>query len=250
MNKRSFFLVLTITFILPFNIYADNHGKHKSKMSENVKVAENWVTASYTSKERLIRIVTNHMAEDGINYPGRFIGFGFNWNPQEEEMTVRRVVSGSPADGVLEVGDVFVSVNGVKATKENIDNGKLAFAGSPGEPVKAVVKRNGKSTKITVERGMVSQGYTKEQVLENLNSANSENWPVIDYDVYQSAVNKKDRAVYVLSWNKFLDDRFDKEAETFVINRFTFNKKGEVTSVRRMSEESLVQSQLGFKVTR
>ena len=56
--------------------------------------------------------------------------------------------------------------------------------------------------------------------------------------------------MYVLSWNKFLDDRFDKEAETFVINRFTFNKKGKVTSVRRMSEESLVQSQLGFKVTR
>ena len=250
MNKKSISIVLLTTLMLPFNLLADNHGKNKSRMSDNVKVAENWVTASYTSKERLIRIVKNHMADDGVNYPGRFIGFGFYWNPQDEEMTVVRVVPDSPADGVLEPGDVFVSVNGVKATKENIDNGKLAFAGSPGEPVKATVLRDGKSKKITVERGMVSQGYSKEQVLENLNSADGDTWASLDYDVYQSAVNKKDRAVYVLSWNKFLDDRFNKEAETFVINRFVFNKKGEVTSVRRMSEESLVQSQLGFKVAR
>ena len=219
-------------------------------MMDNVKVAENWVTASYTSKDRLIRMVENHMADDGINYPGRFIGFGFNWNPQDDDMTVERVVAGSPADGVLQIGDVFVSVNGVKATKENIDNGKLEFAGLPGEPVKAVVKRDGKSVKISVERGMVSQGDTKEQVLENINSANADEWGAVDYEVYESAVNRKNRTIYVLSWNKQLDDRFDLEAESYVITRFTFNKEGKVTALRNMSEELLVQSQLGFKVTR
>jgi len=219
-------------------------------MMDNAKVAENWVTASYTSKDRLIRMVENHMADDGINYPGRFIGFGFNWNPQDDDMIVERVVAGSPADGVLQIGDVFVSVNGVKATKENIDNGKLEFAGLPGEPVKAVVKRDGKSVKISVERGMVSQGYTKEQVLENINSANADEWGAVDYEVYESAVNRKNRTVYVLSWNKQLDDRFDLEAESYVITRFTFNKEGKVAALRNMSEEELVQSQLGFKVTR
>jgi hypothetical protein len=165
-------------------------------------------------------------------------------------MIVERVVAGSPADGVLQIGDVFVSVNGVKATKENIDNGKLEFAGLPGEPVKAVVKRDGKSVKISVERGMVSQGYTKEQVLENINSANADEWGTVDYEVYESAVNRKNRTIYVLSWNKQLDDRFDLEAESYVITRFTFNKEGKVTALRNMSEEELVQSQLGFKVTR
>ena len=73
MNKKSISIVLLTTLMLPFNLLADNHGKNKSRMSDNVKVAENWVTASYTSKERLIRIVKNHMADDGVNYPGRFI---------------------------------------------------------------------------------------------------------------------------------------------------------------------------------
>jgi hypothetical protein len=241
--------------LLSLNLSANHHGDKKSgggkmRMMDNAKVAENWVTASYTSKDRLIRMVENHMADDGINYPGRFIGFGFNWNPQDDDMIVERVVAGSPADGVLQIGDVFVSVNGVKATKENIDNGKLEFAGLPGEPVKAVVKRDGKSVKISVERGMVSQGYTKEQVLENINSANADEWGTVDYEVYESAVNRKNRTIYVLSWNKQLDDRFDLEAESYVITRFTFNKEGKVTALRNMSEELLVQSQLGFKVTR
>jgi len=255
MKIRFYTLMFASAFLLSLNISANHHGDKKSgggkmSMMDNVKVAENWVTASYTSKDRLIRMVENHMADDGINYPGRFIGFGFNWNPQDDDMTVERVVAGSPADGVLQIGDVFVSVNAVKATKENIDNGKLEFAGLPGEPVKAVVKRDGKSVKISVERGMVSQGYNKEQVLENLNSASDNNWGAVDYEVYESATNRKNQVVYVWSWNKFLDDRFDIEAESHVVSRFVFNKKGKVTDLRRMSEEQLVQSQLGFKVTR
>jgi hypothetical protein len=255
MKIKFYALMLVSAFLLSLNLSANHHGDKKSgggkmRMMDNVKVAENWVTASYTSKDRLIRMVENHMADDGINYPGRFIGFGFNWNPQDDDMTVERVVAGSPADGVLQIGDVFVSVNGVKATKENIDNGKLEFAGLPGEPVKAVVKREGKSVKISVERGMVSQGYTKEQVLENINSANADEWGTVDYEVYESAVNRKNRTIYVLSWNKQLDDRFDLEAESYAITRFTFNKEGKVTALRNMSEELLVQSQLGFKVTR
>lgn len=254
MKLKSYVIGIFTILFLSFNLFADHHGSNKGKgkasMMENIKVAENWVIASYTSKDRLQRMVENHMADDGMNHPGRFIGFGFNWNRQDDQMTVRRVVEGSPADGALEEGDVFVSVNGVKATKQNIDDGKLAFAGLPGEPVKAVVLRNGKSVKVSIERGLVSQGYTKEQVLENISSSDEEDWGSLDYDVYESAVNGKNKTVYVLSWSKYLDNRFDLEAESFVITRFKFNKKGKVVELRNMSEEELVQSQLGFKVTR
>ena len=76
-------------------------------------------------------MVKKYMAEDGYNYGSRFIGFGFYYDPNSEDRLVDGVIEGSPAAKVLKVGDKFVSVNGVQATKENWDNGKLTFGGAP-----------------------------------------------------------------------------------------------------------------------
>ena len=59
-------------------------------------------------------MVENNMAEDGQSVQGRYVGFGFTWDPRENEMRVGRVTSNSPADGVLKVGDLFLEVNSRK----------------------------------------------------------------------------------------------------------------------------------------
>ena len=72
------------------------------------------------------------MSDDGYNYPGRFIGFGFNFDPSNDKMVVDWVIENSPAVGVLQTGDTFVSVAGVPATRENRENGVLSFSIAPG----------------------------------------------------------------------------------------------------------------------
>ena len=45
-------------------------------------------------------------------------------------MIVQRVISGSPAEGILEPGDEFISVEGIEVNQKNIDDEKLPFLGS------------------------------------------------------------------------------------------------------------------------
>ena len=100
-------------------------------------------------------MVKKHMAEDGISFPGRFIGFGFTYNPDTDDRAVDTVIQDSPAAKILKPGDTFVSVNGVPATKENWDNGKLSFGGAPGEKVDVVINRNGKQKKLRSNEGLL-----------------------------------------------------------------------------------------------
>ena len=192
------------------------------------------------------------MAEDGLNYPGRFVGFGFNWNPDLDEgkMIVQRVISDSPAEGILEPGDEFISVEGIKVNQKNIDDEKLPFSGLPGKRVNAVILRNGEEMNIAVTRGIVNSSNTKSQVLENLSGADAGNWTTIEHRINEVASNMSDNTVYVWHWHKSLNTTFDLEFEQNVVTRLAFNDEGKVLAIGDLSEERLAQSQLGFSLTR
>ena len=245
--------LLIVPVLLSSQIFAGHHEESKvsqKTMMNNIKTAKSWIDAGYTDKDAFMAIVNKHMSDDGYNYPGRFIGFGFNFDPSNDEMVVDWVIENSPAVGVLESGDTFVSVAGVPATRENRENGVLSFTGLPGQPVEAVVNRNGKNVNVSFKRGLVSPRYTKAQVMDNIESSNAEDWGADEYKIIEVAANRSKNVVYAWTWHKFTDDITDLQYEENQVTRFQFNENGQVIARGDMSEESLVQSQLGFKVSR
>ena len=87
-------------------------------------------------------------------------------------------------------------------------------------------------------------------MLENLTEANEENWTTIEYRINEVASNDEDNTVYVWHWHRSLNTTFDLEFEQNVVTRFLFDDQGKVLARGDLSEERLVQSQLGFSLTR
>ena len=50
--------------------------------------------------------------------------------------------------------------------------------------------------------------------------------------------------------DKSMNTLYNKEAESNVVTRFRFNDDGQVVALSNLSEELLVQNQLGFRLTR
>ena len=245
--------LLIVPLLLSVQIFAGHHEDaqvSKKAMMANIKTAKSWIDAGYTDKDDFLDVVKRHMADDGYNYPGRFIGFGFNFDPSNDEMVVDWVIENSPAVGVLQSGDTFVSVGGIPASRENRENGVLSFTGLPGQPVKAVVKRDSKEVDVSFKRGLVNPRYTKAQVMDNIESADAEDWGADEYKIVEVAANRKENVVYAWTWHKFTDDITGLQFEENQVTRFQFNDDGQVVARGDMSEEALVQSQLGFKVSR
>ena len=68
-------LALSIFLALPaLSGHHENKGDGDSPMMKNAATAKNWIKAQYTSKDKALKMVKKHMAEDGISFPGRFIG--------------------------------------------------------------------------------------------------------------------------------------------------------------------------------
>ena len=90
----------------------------------NVELAKAWVTAGADSREALMGMVEQNMAEDGLLFRDRYVGFGFIWDNQrgaeEGRMIVTEVIADSPVAEVLQEGDEFVSVGGVSVSAENM----------------------------------------------------------------------------------------------------------------------------------
>ncbi len=245
--------LLIVPFLISSQIFAAHHDESeisRKAMMDNINTAKSWIKAGYTDKDDFLSIVKKHMSDDGYNYPGRFIGFGFNFDPRNDEMVVDWVIENSPAVDILQPGDTFVSVEGVPATRENRDNGVLSFTGVPGQPVNAVVKRDGKNVDVSFTRGLVNPRYTKAQVLNNIESSDPEDWGADEYKIVEIAANRKENVVYAWTWHKFTDDITGLQFEENQVTRFQFNDNGQVIARGDMSEEALVQSQLGFKVSR
>ena len=104
----------------------------------NIATATKWVTANATGKTETLAAVQALMAQDGQLYRRRYVGFGFTWDPNDEQgrMIVGTVIPGSPVEGILQPDDQFLSVRGLEINEENM--GKLDFRGKPGELVNAV----------------------------------------------------------------------------------------------------------------
>ena len=200
----------------------------------------------YTGKSESIEAVENNMADDGQSVQGRYVGFGFTWDPRENEMRVGRVTPNSPADGALEVGDLFLEVNGVKAIPENFES--LGFRGKPGAEIAAVIERKGMKKNITFKRGIVNGRLSKSQVLENINSAEADEWPAKEFRIID--VLSKGNIVYVLSNATQTDYNVDLDYNVYTVNRFMFNDDGEVIEIANLSEDRFVLEQTGFNITR
>lgn len=244
MNRSTaLMLAALLTFGGVAVVSADQHGK-----GGNLKeIARGWVEASYESPEALSAYVKQHMAENGVVVPERYVGFGFAFDPKnDEEMVVARVTPGTPAADVLEEGDRFVSVAGTPATFENRD--KLTFRGKPGETVPAVIERNGKQREIEVARGVIAVETPKSELLKNLTMADAEEWAVESGDIIELV--QEGNVVFLVS------EIEDTEADTGIpyversIQRFEFNDDGKVTKAWGLREDGFVLEQLGFTITR
>jgi len=239
---------LTQTIILGTIVFLSGSlfSMHHENTAESV--AEAWTTAFHTGKQEAIDFVTTHMAADGINAPGRYVGFGFTYNPDAEPgtMVVTGIQPDSPASKVLKIGDAFLSVNNVKVNERNMD--KLNFRGKPGEEVRAVIERDGKRQNISVARGVISTTYTKEQVLRNMNSAVAENWKPDEANIIE--VMSKENIVYVLQWTKRTDPVSGLPFEAYTVNRFVFNEEGLVERIGNLSEDRFILEQQGYTISR
>jgi hypothetical protein len=211
------------------------------------KVAADWMKAACGELAPFVSYIEKHMADDGVFMPARYVGFGFQLdsNP-DDEMRVVMVTPDTPASKVLKEGDVFVSVNGVPSNFENRD--KMTFRGKPGEPVPAVVLRDGKEMEIEVNRGVIEAVNSKARVLEGLKLADAEDWPADSCSVVE--VVAEGNVVYVhREWS-------DTESETGYkfkqrdITRFEFNEAGKVSQLWGLGESRFVLEQLGFTITR
>ena len=237
--------LICLTISLPLISGGHEAGEH-GHVNGNEVIASNWVTAGYTGKDTAINMVEENMADDGILVQGRYVGFGFNWDPRENEMRVGRVTPNSPADGVLEVGDLILEVIGIKATPENF--GKLPFRGLPGKKITAVIDRNGVELVISIARGTVRGEITKTQVLENMNSGDADSWPAKKFRIIE--VLSKNNIVYVLSHATQTDNMVDLDFMAYTLTRFMFNEDGKVVEVANLTEDRFVLEQTGYSITR
>jgi hypothetical protein len=246
--KQMMTTIITGVFLMmPSFSFSAAHEKDDHGHYHGIEATSNdWVTAFYTGKAESIEMVENNMAEDGQSVQGRYVGFGFTWDPRENEMRVGQVTPNSPADGALKVGDLFLEVNGIKAIPENFQS--LGFRGKPGAEIAAVIERNGMKKNITFKRGVVNGRLSKSQALDSMNSAEADEWPAKEFRIIE--VLSKGNTVYVLSNASQTDYQVDLDYNAYTVHRLMFNEGGKVIEIANLSEDRFVLEQTGFKITR
>jgi hypothetical protein len=248
MKKFSSVLLASIFTLISFSGWADGHGDVKGlKDSQYKTLAKAWVTAGYSGMDEFLTMVRNNMADDGVVVQPRFAGFGFLMDANnQDQAVVARVMPGSPASEVLKADDVFVSVAGVPATRENLS--RLDFRGKPGQSVKAVVKRADKEIPIEITRGVIAQRSSKANVLDNLSTANAEDWPVDSFDIEE--IIGEGNVVYVVSSYNETESSTGVQYTNRRINRFVFNDEGKVTWNSWHDESRFILEQQGYTISR
>ena len=246
--KQMMTTIITGVFLMiPSFSFSAAHEKDDHGHYHGIEATSNdWVTAFYTGKAESTEMVENNMAEDGQSVQGRYVGFGFTWDPRENEMRVGQVTPNSPADGALKVGDLFLEVNGIKAIPENFQS--LGFRGKPGAEIAAVIERNGMKKNITFKRGVVNGRLSKSQALDSMNSAEADEWPAKEFRIIE--VLSKGNTVYVLSNASQTDYQVDLDYNAYTVHRLMFNEDGKVIEIANLSEDRFVLEQTGFKITR
>jgi hypothetical protein len=248
MNKMNNVLLGVVLVLVASYGLADGHGDVEGlKDSPSKTLARAWVTAGYSGTDKFLAMVKENMADDGVVVIPRFVGFGFLMDPNnQDQMVVARVIPGTPASGVLRQGDVFVSVAGVPATRENRD--RVSFRGKPGQAVKAVVKREDKEIPIEITRGVIEQRSSKTTALDNLSTANPEDWPVDSFAIEE--VIGEGNVVYVVSSFKETEAATGIQYTNRRINRFVFNDEGKVAWTSWRDESRFMLEQQGYTISR
>ena len=102
MNNVSKVILGAVLTTLSATTIADGHGEPKGLTEgPNEKLAIAWVTASYTGMDETLAMVKKNMAEDGLFRPARYVGFGFQLDPNnDDDMRVVRVTPDTPASKV------------------------------------------------------------------------------------------------------------------------------------------------------
>jgi len=216
----------------------------------NVDLAKAWVTAGATSRVAAMEMIENNMADDGLLYRDRYVGFGFIWDNDvgaaEGRMIVTEVLPDSPVAGVLEVGDEFVSVRGMPVNADNLD--KLEFRGKPGEAVAAVIARDGEEQSIEVARGVVTSTSTKAQMLEWMATQDDEDWSPDEWKLHEAIGEGNVVYVWTQAWNT--DESSGMPFEAHQVTRMVFNEAGKVSAIANLSEDRFVLEQMGYSITR
>ena len=216
----------------------------------NADVATQWLEAGQTSQEASIANIEANMADDGVMYRDRYVGFGFTFDNTDEsdQMIVETVIDGSPASAVLAVGDEFMSVRGVAVTAENRDSGQLSFRGTPGEVVDAVIKRGDEMINIAVARGKIESTLSKAEMLDWMASGDGDDWGAEAFTLHE--VVASGNVAYAWTTVANTDDISGQMVETHVVTRFVFNESGQVAGVGNIREDRFILEQQGYSITR
>ena len=216
----------------------------------NVELAKAWVTAASTSRTAAMEMIETNMAEDGLLYRDRYVGFGFMWDnsqgAEEGRMIVTNVIADSPVAGVLQEGDEFISVGGVEVSADTMWN--LPFRGQPGESVSAVVSRDGEEMPIEVSRGVISSTTTKAQMLEWMATLEDEDWGPDKWELHEAVGQGDVVYVWTQAWNT--DEATGLPFEAHQVTRMMFNDAGQVQAIASLSEDRFMLEQMGYTISR
>jgi hypothetical protein len=216
----------------------------------NVELAKAWVTAASTSRTAAMEMIETNMAEDGLLYRDRYVGFGFMWDnsqgAEEGRMIVTNVIADSPVAGVLQEGDEFIAVGGVEVSADTMWN--LPFRGQPGESVSAVVSRDGEEMPIEVSRGVISSTTTKAQMLEWMATLEDDDWGPDKWELHEAVGQGDVVYVWTQAWNT--DEATGLPFEAHQVTRMMFNESGRVQAIASLSEDRFVLEQMGYTVSR
>lgn len=214
----------------------------------NIAAAKQWVTAGAAGKTEAMAAVQELMAEDGLLYRSRYVGFGFTWDPADEEgrMIVGTVTPESPVDGLLQSGDQFLSVRGVEVNEANM--GKLDFRGKPGEVVDAVILRDGESMDISVARGIIDTPISKAQMLAWMDTGDADTWGPDKWELHEAI--GQGNVVYVWTQGWDTDEVSGLPVDNHTVTRFEFNDEGKVVALGNLSEDRFALEQAGWTISR
>lgn len=232
-------------FLIATGIMAAAAATQAAHHEQDLKsVAKGWLMASCGDRDGFVEYVKAHMADDGVWQRERYVGLGFTID--NDELTILQVTEGTPAAEVLQPGDTFVSVNGMEATQENRD--RMTFRGKPGEPVSAVVMRDGEEVEVAVDRGVIEFMQTKEEAVESLSLGDGEGWGTGTCEVQEMV--QEGNVVYVhMAWTDVEQDT-DIEFMGTDVTRFEFDDEGKVLRGWNRGEERFILEQLGYTISR
>ena len=218
--------------------------------SSNAETVKAWLSAGQIGQEATINAVKEHMADDGLFYRPRYVGFGFTFDNTDDSgrMVVETIVPGGPASEVLQVGDEFMSVQGVEVSIDNRDSGKLSFRGAPGEEVSAVIKRGDELMDIAVTRDKVESTISKADMIDWMSSGDGSDWGDDSFTLHEVVASGD--VAYAWTTIANADDVTGNTIETHVVTRFEFNEDGKVVGIGNLRESRFILEQQGFSITR